>query len=337
VTNLEAPTRERASGRAGQEVATGLQRDQADVASRDLYAGSLSPGDKVVIAYLGILALLILIARERIPSWWLLIAGHLLVIAFIALLATLHRGDSGVVMLARCWYPPLLIPLTFKELTHLIPLLRPRDFDWELAAIDYRMFGVNPTVWLERFTHPLLTELLQLSYMAYYLLPLVLGLVLWKRGSMRQFHFLLFVVVLGFYLSYFGYIAVPAIGPRFILADQQAFPLKGVLLFETLQAALNRAEGITRDCFPSGHTALTLLMIYYARRFHWPSYRWMLPVGSALIIATVYLRYHYVIDVIAGAGLAALVISVAAPLYKLLGGPFHKHSTPDGVVKGNDL
>jgi hypothetical protein len=120
--------------------------------------------------------------------------------------------------LIRGWYPVALIPITYKELTYLIPLIHPRDYDETLAWIDLRFLGVHPTVWLERFTWPLLTEVLQLTYSTYYFLPLVLGVVLWRNRSFEQFHFWVFIVVLGFYLSYLGYIAVPVIGPRFLPA-----------------------------------------------------------------------------------------------------------------------
>jgi len=220
----------------------------------------------------------------------------------------------------RAWYPVALIPFTYKELEYLIPRIHPRDFDWELAAIDRWIFGVDPTVWLERATWPLLTELFQLSYITYYVLPLALGVVVWRKGWFDKFHFLVFVIVLSFYISYLGYIAVPAIGPRFILAGDQSFPLKGLLLVDWIRATLDRAEGITRDCFPSGHVMLTLVVVYYARKFHRPTFWWALPAASALIISTVYLRYHYVVDVIAGVVLAVAVVASADLLYKTLGG-----------------
>ncbi len=286
------------------------------VTQEPFYAGRFSPADKVVIAYLIIIAALAVVFAERVNSWWQVIAGHALLIALIALMAKWSRG----LFLMRGWYPIVLIPLLYKELEYLIPRIHPRDFDWQLAAIDHRIFGAHPTVLLERVTWPMFTEILQLSYITYYFLPLILGGVLWIKGWFRRFHFLLFVVVLGFFLSYLGYIAVPATGPRFILADQQTIPLSGVLVFDFLRHTLDRAEGITRDCFPSGHVELTLLVLYYAHRFHRRTFWWLLPFGSALIVSTVYLRYHYVIDVIAGALLALAIILIAKPLYKALGG-----------------
>ncbi|HEX5731787.1 MAG TPA: phosphatase PAP2 family protein [Blastocatellia bacterium] len=287
-------------------------------ARRPIYSGLLSPADTIIIGYLIVIAALILIAIDRVPYWWLLVAAHVVAIAIVVLIARRYRS-SGLV---RGWYPVAVIPFTYKELTYLIPLINPNEFDRELAAIDRQMFGVDPTVWLERLTWPALTELFQLSYITYYFLPLVLGAVLWRKGWAEKFHFFVFVIVLGFYLSYLGYIAVPALGPRFLpeIQSQHTKPLSGVLLFDTIHSTLNELEGKTYDAFPSGHTELTLLVLYYAQRFHRRTFWWILPAGSALIISTVYLRYHYVIDVIAGAFLALAIILMARPLYRRLGG-----------------
>jgi membrane-associated phospholipid phosphatase len=215
----------------------------------------------------------------------------------------------------------LLIPITYKELGYLIPRIHPRDFDTALAAIDYRLLGVHPTIWLERFTWPVLTEVLQLTYSTYYFLPIILGAVLWRRRTL-EFYFWVFVIVLGFYVSYVGYISVPAIGPRFLteIAQAQTMPLTGVWLFATVRETLDRAEGITRDCFPSGHTELTLLVLYYSRLFDRRVFWWLFPIGTGVIISTVYLRYHYLIDVLAGAVVAIVIIVIAKPLYRTLGG-----------------
>jgi membrane-associated phospholipid phosphatase len=282
----------------------------------------LHPADQVVIAYLVIIAALIVAFSFRIPAWPQLIAAHAAIITVVVLLAkwdqtATRRRRDALSRFIHGWYPVALITTTFKELTYLIPLIHPRDFDPQLAAIDYRLFGAHPTVWLERFTLPAVTEVLQVVYATYYFLPIILGAVLWRKRWFEQYKFWVFIVVLGFYVSYFGYIAVPATGPRYLPAvkDAQTWPLTGVWLFASLRESLDRMEGITRDCFPSGHTELTLLVLYYARRFHRRTFWLLLPVGSALIFSTVYLRYHYVIDVIAGAATAGFVILIAKPLY----------------------
>jgi membrane-associated phospholipid phosphatase len=296
------------------------------------YHQRLSPADTVFIAYLIILSALVLLAVERVEIWLQLLVIHTAAIAFIVALAKIIAPPFGALgAFVRGWYPVAFIPATFKELSYLIPRLHPRDFDWQLAAIDHRMFGVHPTVWMERLLFPPLTEVLQIIYASYYFLPIILGAVLWRKGWMEKFHFWVFVLMFGFYLSYLGYIAVPAIGPRFILAAEQTQPLAGVWFFETIRATLDKAEGITRDCFPSGHTELTILVLYYAYRFHRPTFYWMLGPVLALIFSTVYLRYHYVIDVIAGAALALFVILIAKFIFRVLDGRVLDGRFPGGT------
>jgi membrane-associated phospholipid phosphatase len=294
---------------------------------------SLAPADKVVIAYLVVITVLILIFSYRIDGWLWLCAAHGIAVGFVWLLSWLDRTSPAVAAYPSLpisspqagriahfihgWYPVALIPTTFKELGYLIPRIHPRDFDTPLAAIDYWIFGTHPTVWLERFTWPPLTELLQICYPTYYLLPIILGAVIWRSGNAEGFRFWVFVVAFGFYLSYLGYIAVPAIGPRFLpqILEAQTRPLTGMLFYQTVRDALDRAEGLTRDCFPSGHTEMTLLALYYARQFHRKTFRVLLPLGIAIIISTVYLRYHYVVDVAAGALLAGAVILSARRVF----------------------
>lgn len=305
-------------GDARQPDATGRRSDQLS---------RLNAADKVVAAYLAVIALLILTFSYRIESWGWLCAGHAVAIVVVVLMAKLDRPVApspprSVASFIHGWYPVALMFVTYKELSFLIPRIHAHDFDATLAALDLRLFGVNPSVWLERLTWPPLTEVLQLTYSSYYFLPVILGAVLWSRGRFDEFRFWVFVVVLGFYLSYLGYIAVPAIGPRFqaSIVTAQTKPLTGVLFFNTIRSALDRVEGITRDCFPSGHTELTLLVLYYAHKLHRKTYWWLLPFGIGIIISTVYLRYHYVVDVFAGALLAVTVVLIAQPLYGLLGG-----------------
>ena len=300
----------------------------------------LNAADKVATAYLGLIALLILIFSYRIESRGWLCAGHAAAIIVVVLIAKWDRPvaasparpvSPSLRSVARSprrplasfihgWYSVVLIGFTYKELTYLIPRIHPRDFDSVLAAIDHRIFGVNPTVWLERVTWPPLTEVLQLTYSVYYFLPVVLGVVLWKKNSLERFHFFLFIIVLGFYLSYLGYIAVPAIGPRFLpsIVEAQTTSLTGVFFFQAVRRALDSFEGITRDCFPSGHTEMTVLVLYYARRFDRRTFWWLLPFGIGIVLSTVYLRYHYVVDVIAGALLAIAIVAVTKPLYNRL-------------------
>src|SRR5262249_3587669 len=169
----------------------------------------LSPADKVVLSYLTIVAGLIVASNSRVELWWLLVLGHLLVMAIIIGLArwpdltdlgqadlkSLDGNRSRAMLVVRSWYPLILIPLTYKELGYLVPLIHPHDFDRELALIDHRILGADPIVWLDRINYPAVTLVMQLAYLTYYVAPIALGVVLWRGNQFKDFQFFLFILL----------------------------------------------------------------------------------------------------------------------------------------------
>lgn len=215
------------------------------------------------------------------------------------------------------FYPIVLIPLVYDSLGFLIPALNPVEKDRWLIAADRAMFGLDPTVWLQRFIWPPLTNVLYLAYATFFFFPLIVGIPLWRRSPALGRRFL-FTVSLAFYISYTGYALVPAEGPRVGLVHEQTVPLQTTSLSRDVAGTLNGLERNRVDAFPSGHILITGVCLIAAarnvRRVFWG----LLPVALLLMVATVYCRYHYVIDVIAGLALVPVVPPLAAWLYDRL-------------------
>lgn len=108
-----------------------------------------------------------------------------------------------------------------------------------------------------------------------------------------------------------GYILFPALGPRYTMLHLHNVELKGVYFFEKISYILNSIEGIKRDAFPSGHTAITLLVLHLAYKFERRLFYIYSPVAALLIFSTVYCRYHYVVDVLGGIGLYLLTLLIS--------------------------
>lgn len=214
-------------------------------------------------------------------------------------------------------FPTASILLIFDSLEGIVHSLNPRDIDPLLIKIDYLIFGGYPTVMLEKIMNPLLTDVLQLAYSSYYFLPLTLGIALKIRKKSPEFDQAIFYIMLCFYLSYAGYLLMPAIGPRFTINHLQNAELKGWFFAQPVQELLNRLEGVKRDAFPSGHTGIALMVLALAFRFERRLSYIFLPFVVALVISTVYCRYHYVIDVIAGIFLTLITMVAGSFVYKL--------------------
>jgi membrane-associated phospholipid phosphatase len=199
--------------------------------------------------------------------------------------------------------PILFIILIYDSLGDLIQYLG-SDIDSCLIRIDLLMFGVHPTVWVERWILPWLTDGMSLAYVSYYFIPLTLVVMLYVKGRAGDFSLSVCVLTFGYYVSFIGYILFPAIGPRFTLTHLQTVPLEGSLLTDVVRDVLNALEHNKRDCMPSGHTQIVLIALYLAYRYEKVLFYVFLPITCGLILSTVYLRYHYVVDLFAGAAMA---------------------------------
>jgi membrane-associated phospholipid phosphatase len=121
---------------------------------------------------------------------------------------------------------------------------------------------------------------------------------------MAEFDRSMFVLAFGYYVSFIGYILFPAIGPRYALTHLYSIPLEGSFITDFVRDTLNALEHNKRDCMPSGHTQIVLMVLFLAYRYQKFLFYLFLPIISALILSTVYLRYHYVIDLLVGMALA---------------------------------
>ncbi len=279
------------------------------------------PADKVVLAYYAAMCVVELAWFREIPEAPWLIGLHLLGGVTILLAARLAPcpGKSRLCRIVwgfRNWYPLLFVAWCYREMSILIPDIRHARFDRALADLDFRVWGANPCVWLERWYTPALTEFLQVIYTLFIPAILFPPLITWWRGKHREFRYMAFLLALGFLASYIGYIILPAKGPRYLLASLQHVPLQGLWLFNTMQAALNRLEKDHFDCFPSGHTEITVLAFWLSRRVSKPLFRAYSLYTCGIVFATVYLRYHYTADIFAGIAVAVILILVSPALYR---------------------
>ena len=275
----------------------------------------IRPADSLNLLFLLCLAATVLFFRQKISDPGRLIA--LYSVLFVAQLALMkiRASDGPLRWVYDLIFPTLSILIIFDSLGDLVHSINPRDIDPVLIRLDYMIFGFYPTVMAERFVNPVLTDVLQLAYSSYYFLPVALGAVLEARREEAAFDHSLFLIMLCFYLSYIGYMFLPALGPRYTMNHLQGIDLQGYLVAGPIQEILNRLEGIKRDAFPSGHTGVALTVLYLARMHARRLFRFFLPFVAALIVSTVYCRYHYVVDVLGGVLLALITIFLGEAYY----------------------
>lgn len=234
---------------------------------------------------------------------WPFVGIHATILAVLFALRRLLR-DRGPTAgrMARGLFSAVAILVAFSSNGLVLPALHPEPYEFTWIEWDRTLFGRDPTVAMQSWLTPWLTEVLQWAYASFYLIPVATVIGCGRRGG-TCYDRALVVVVFGFQLSYLGYFLWPTLPPREFL-DHGA-PLQGLWMTGFLHEAINTLELGRWDCFPSGHTMLTLISLALC----WRDARallWVLaPVSALLIVATMALRYHYAADVLAGAAFAA--------------------------------
>jgi membrane-associated phospholipid phosphatase len=277
----------------------------------------INPIHGLTLLFLIGLILLVLFFREQIPLWQSLLWGYALGAGVLLVLKWCSDREVGgrVGRFINDFSPIFFIILIYQSLGDLTHYLHP-DIDPQLIRIDFLLFSVNPTVWMERWIVPWFTSVMSIAYLSYFYLPVRLVHTLYLKNPRRDFDLAVFVLLLGWYLSFAGYILFPAIGPRYTLAHLQSVPLNDSFIGHLVSYLINLVENNKRDCMPSGHTAIALIVLSLSYRYARVLFYLFCPIVGALMLSTVYLRYHYVIDIFAGAALAAGCSIIGPRLYR---------------------
>ncbi len=213
---------------------------------------------------------------------------------------------------SRAIMPFLFCIAIYTNMHDTIGFVNSHDVHDTLIKIDAFLFGVQPCVWAQKFYHPMLTDYFSISYMNYFFIAVAVVLFLMFKKRFTDMRTVLVGTILTFYFGYFLYIIFPAAPPRLTLAHLFVRDFSGTWITAAQQKLINLNPSSSRAAFPSLHCAVTLLSLIYAYKFSKKLFWVLLIPGISLVLATVYLRHHYVIDIIGGFALA-IATYFAAP------------------------
>lgn len=270
----------------------------------------LHPSDLVTIAYSTFLIALISTDPTRLDSPRTLLAVTMAIPAAVLILASWSAvSRSKWVRVLRAFDVVLWIPVLFFVTIAMVHRINPIDYDATLLRVDGWIGGDRVLRWMETITSPGLNDAMMVLWVSYYALPVIPGIEMYVRRRPRFFE-VKTMVLLGFFIAYVGYFAAPAMGVGYFL-DRigVADPGAGVAAMEPLKEAIHAAEGDeARDTYPSGHVMVAVVTLWFVVR-HRLWLGWIAgPQALGVIFSTIYLRYHYVVDVIAGIALGATAI-----------------------------
>ena len=209
--------------------------------------------------------------------------------------------ESELLSIIRDWFAFPLALLTYREMgwfaqPHLTFELENKFIVWDRMLL--RDWGLHRAI---EWTGPVLPALLELAYMlTYALAPFAMAMLYAYRRRERADR-LLFPFLLAVLLCYVQFPFWPSEPPRTVFPGED-FPSM-ITIFRRFNWAMLGGYGIHTSVFPSAHVAGAFGATFATIRAL-PEHRW---VGRVLLVtailiatATVYGRYHYAADAVAG-------------------------------------
>jgi hypothetical protein len=221
------------------------------------------------------------------------------------------RRARAILYRVGIYAPPVL---SYFAMRTVLPALSLPLVDSQLHAIDDVIFGVTPSLWLQQFNTLHVTEWFAFFYWSYFIILGVMTIPSLFLGRGQRLVELLLGAMLVACVGHIGYTLVPGYGPYATLEFDA--PIAGGMFWGMVWETVSEA-GALIDIFPSLHTAFpTYFAIHaFAHRSYGP-YKWTWPIlaffAANIIVATMFLRWHWGIDVVFGLLLAFTAYQVSA-------------------------
>lgn len=260
----------------------------------------LLPYEIITLVYLLLTAVLALITR--VSHWQDILLLHGGLIALIFLFSSLPTEKYKLLQFLRDWYLIMSFPFVFKELTYLSTALFPYyleplfiQSDLLLDALILEPIGFQPTFWLNEF--------MAFAYWTYYPLVPLVGFILYAKAPRSEFLRYMFRLCATFLICYVLYILMPVRGPHHAMLNHNPADLDGGLFLSLVLLIQGKGQTVGA-AFPSSHVAAAWICVFALRQIDKRWYIILTLLVSVLSVSVFYLRYHYMVDAIAGFVLA---------------------------------
>ena len=276
---------------------------------------ALRSSEWLLIGYFSYVALITPLFPLDPQVKWLALAVLVLVASLLAALAVAELyGSREIFSIVRDWIPLALTLIAYREMDWFSPLMR--DYDLELRWVEWDrslLYGAGLQRAIE-WLGALLPTYLEFCYLLVYAVgPISVALLYGQRRRELVNYFLLFYLA-GTLLAYALLPYFPSDPPRTLFGESD---LPNVITpMRRFNLWILRGYGIHSSVFPSAHVS-SAFSAAWALFWLLPEkgkFGWMMLVYAVSVaVATIYGRYHYAADAVAGLGVSVIATLMILP------------------------
>lgn len=249
-------------------------------------------------------AVYILCFYNKIANPFELLLYRIAVIALIFFASWCYKKYTlRAIEFIRFVFPLVLIIYWYPETYYLthgvggIPVFVP-NLDLFFDQLDVKLFNCVPAMeFSKRIPYAWFSEIMYFSYFFYYFIYAYIAAYFFfcKRNNAYQ---VTFIILMSFFLFYILFVFIPVEGPQFFWTGEDVYVPDGYF-FSWLMRAIQSMGEMPTGAFPSSHVGITFIFMIILFKFQKKAFWIFLPVVVCLFMSTVYIKAHYLIDVVA--------------------------------------
>jgi len=287
----------------------------SEAALNNNYWRRFRPVDIATLAYISIELFVILVFMAGKPGWLYMLLFYISAACVVFLMVSFPFDESSFSgRTIRVVYPMILFIFFYRALGAQIFIVFDKPFDWMVHQFESIIFGMDPAFAAQKYIDIWINEIMNFGYFSYYLLLPATILIYVFLKKWKSLEIMILSSAIAFYICYILFVFYPVTGPRFYLEDIYYLPIIGPF-FTPLAKNVVEFGGHHGAAMPSSHCAIAFIVAW---RIGKDIRKLMIPVvliAVLLCLSTVYGRFHYLTDVIAGVIIGALSVWISSHWY----------------------
>ncbi len=266
--------------------------------------------DFVVLIFIIITGVIIVLGKEKTEYFSMLVSARITALLIIFILIKLSTNNNNKLALFLWHFYPLLFMAYFYGETGYYNNTFSPDLDEIFIQLENSIFGSQPSLWFSlKYNSLWFNKLMFFSYFSFYLIIIIFPIILFFKKN-TEFEKSFFIIIFSSYTYYLFFALFPVVGPQFYFPVEQVEISQPFFWGEIIKFIQDIGETPT-GAFPSSHVGLSWIILLISVKTFKKLSLLIFPFALLICFSTVYIKAHYVVDVIGGL--------ISAPILYLLG------------------
>jgi membrane-associated phospholipid phosphatase len=283
-----------------------------------IFWNKLLPHDFVFIVYILISSIFIFAGYNHMPQPLFHLAFRLAVLLFIFLLIVLYNKFPGWFMkFVRNFYVLPILAFWYTESYYFHGIFF-NYIDPDIVRWEGTIFGLQPSLEFSKLLpRTVISEIMYSAYFSFYIIIFLVCLLVYLKNN-THYPVVVFSIIFSFCLMYIFFMIVPSMGPHYWFHIPDSEIPTGLLFGKAVKLAQLIGENPT-GAFPSSHVAISILLLCLSFKYLRKLFYYLLPLVILLCASTVYIKSHYLLDVVSGIACVPLLYWMSHRIFRLLG------------------